>query len=676
MPSRHSVTPSSSRPAQAEHVAEVDVGEPDVVRALDLAGDRQRLAEQLHAPGRGRRASPATMPSAFSAVPSSRRAPSARGRWRARGRRGLLGLVEPGPGGRQQREAGVHAGGERARVAVGEQVHGAAEGRPGRPPRRRPRTAPQPSRSSSDGPALRSSVRVGQGGLEEPDGGGALAGHAGRRPQRGWPGRPGRCRTAPGRAARGPGEAVVGVGERVHPLVGPARPRRTPRAPGRGRRPGASAGRPRRRPRGRRPDSRVERLGGRPVQPGPLPRQQLGVHDLAERRVVEADAVVVADLGDVGGDGHAEHVLDVLLVGADGAGQQRHRRDPADHGGGAQHAAGVARQVVDPGPEQLVQRGRQRTRPVAPARTSCSTNSGFPAERSSVSSSRSGGSGRPASSATRRAASARSSRGHLDPVRGQPAELGQPRAERPGLVAGVLAVGQQHQHPLVGEVRGQERQQVQGRAVGPVHVLDDVQHRSAGRSSGPAARAPPGTAGAGEVAPEPGSGAGRWPSAPSRRGSSRASSGDRCVSCGTTPEPLLRRSAWVSAAYGSGSPATGTQAPARAVGVRARHELGDQAGLADAGLARDDDHGRVAHRRACSSASDSCCRMPSRPTSPPAVRRCMGAIMRPIRGCRHREYRGLRHPTADLRWVPDAGAQASFLASSSSPTRRHERNQR
>ncbi len=53
---------------------------------------------------------------------------------------------------------------------------------------------------------------------------------------------------------------------------------------------------------------------------------------------------------------------------------------------------------------------------------------------------------------------------------------------------------------------------------------------------------------------------------------------------------MLRR-AWVRAAYGSGSPATGTQAPAKRGRARARHELGHQAGLADAGLARDDDHG-------------------------------------------------------------------------------------
>ncbi len=46
-------------------------------------------------------------------------------------------------------------------------------------------------------------------------------------------------------------------------------------------------------------------------------------------------------------------------------------------------------------------------------------------------------------------------------------------------------------------------------------------------------------------------------------GSSRASSGDLASSWVTTPE-RLRRSAWVRAAYGSGSPATGTQPPAKA----------------------------------------------------------------------------------------------------------------
>ncbi len=108
-----------------------------------------------------------------------------------------------------------------------------------------------------------------------------------------------------------------------------------------------------------------ERIRGLMVQARPLSGQQLRVDDLLECRVVETDAVVVPHLGDVTVDGHAEQVLDGLLVRTHGARQKRHRRDPPDHRRGPQQPAGLRRQVVDAHAEQLVERRWQRTGPVA-----------------------------------------------------------------------------------------------------------------------------------------------------------------------------------------------------------------------------------------------------------------------------------------------------------------------
>jgi hypothetical protein len=60
----------------------------------------------------------------------------------------------------------------------------------------------------------------------------------------------------------------------------------------------------------------------------------------------------------------------------------------------------------------------------------------------------------------------------------QPAEVREPGPEqaRPTsrLIDRLLAVGQHQQDPFIGQVGGQEGQQVQRRPVGPVQVLHDV----------------------------------------------------------------------------------------------------------------------------------------------------------------------------------------------------------
>ena len=74
---------------------------------------------------------------------------------------------------------------------------------------------------------------------------------------------------------------------------------------------------------------------------------------------------------------------------------------------------------------------------------------------------------------------------------GQPTDLGQERAQRVAAVQLVGAVGGDHQHRGVGEGAGQEAQQVPGRLVGPVQVLDHHHQRTDRGSRPPTAGRPP-----------------------------------------------------------------------------------------------------------------------------------------------------------------------------------------
>ena len=118
--------------------------------------------------------------------------------------------------------------------------------------------------------------------------------------------------------------------------------------------------------------------------------------------------------------------------------------------------------------------------PRCAVRASCSTNSGLPADRA-ISTSR-----RPSSGTLPRSGLDEGARvgpveaGQRDPLDGpQPPELGQPRDD-PVVGRRLRAVGEHDQDAFVGEVRGEEGQQVEGGPVGPLHVLDDVGHRAVG----------------------------------------------------------------------------------------------------------------------------------------------------------------------------------------------------
>ena len=119
------------------------------------------------------------------------------------------------------------------------------------------------------------------------------------------------------------------------------------------------------------------------------------------------------------------------------------------------------------------------TQPRAAERVSSSTKYGMPSLRRWTVSTTGLLGGRSSSRVSSSATSARSRLRHIDPYgAGQPADLGQEGAQRmpAGQLVGAVA-GDDH-HRRVGERPGQEAQQVPGRLVGPVDVLDDHHQRA------------------------------------------------------------------------------------------------------------------------------------------------------------------------------------------------------
>ena len=237
----------------------------------------------------------------------------------------------------------------------------------------------------------------------------------------------------------------------------------------------------------------------------------------------------------MGGQRRPQRLLELVLAALQHPGEQRQGGAPAEHrrgrrgpaasrpgaratrpGAGRAACRGAARpRGARPGPAA---RRRAGCRPTAPSGASSRPSSGTPPAR-----------GRRRGRPCRRGRAGRSAH----PLDGpQPAELGQPRDD-PVVGRRLRAVGEHDQDALVGEVRGEEGQQVQGGPVGPLHVLDDVGHRARRRTAGPAAQHR-------LEQPQPrGRPAPRRlrRSAGSRPGSSRASSGERSTSWRTTPEP-------------------------------------------------------------------------------------------------------------------------------------------
>ena len=214
------------------------------------------------------------------------------------------------------------------------------------------------------------------------------------------------------------------------------------------------------------------------VQPHPLARQQVVVDGLAEQRVPEGVAALAGDQ-DVHLDGLAERLLELAprrgrRSRRAGRGRPcgRRRSRPAPPAGSGRRAGRGGPGGRPPGPSA----GCRRTCPAAP--TSSSTKNALPSARPTiVSSSRSE---RPdgASIGDQRAHVVVRQRAELDPLdAAQPGPLGDLAAERVPAVEVVGAVGGHHRDRAVERPGEQEAEQVAGRLVGPVAVLDDHEER-------------------------------------------------------------------------------------------------------------------------------------------------------------------------------------------------------
>ena len=223
-----------------------------------------------------------------------------------------------------------------------------------------------------------------------------------------------------------------------------------------------------------------EGLGGREVQAYALARHQLPVDHLEERRVVEVEAQVVPELDDSCGERRPQRVLELVLRHSLHPGEQREGGPPSDDRRGAEDASALVRELLHPPTEQVVQRLGERPVPGV-----CGQGQLLDEQRVA---------GRPRHQHVEeglvRDASLRGldegarvgpvEAGQRDPLDGpQPPELGQPRDD-PVVGGRLRAVGEHDQDAFVGEVRGEEGQQVEGGPVGPLHVLDDVRHRAVG----------------------------------------------------------------------------------------------------------------------------------------------------------------------------------------------------
>ena len=177
--------------------------------------------------------------------------------------------------------------------------------------------------------------------------------------------------------------------------------------------------------------------------------------------------------------------------------------------------------------------------------------------------------------------------------------LGQPGGQRMAAMQFVAAEGRDDEQPLVARVARQEGEQVAGRTVGPVQVLDDEQDRA--RLAEPAEQPqraledaglePFGLARRGGLAARPATPRGR--AARARAGSVRPPRRSRS---GSTWRASDRRASTIGP-NGSPSSPSATAPPSMTSQSRSRRRptaSRDQAALADPGLAADEDEGRMA----------------------------------------------------------------------------------
>ena len=224
---------------------------------------------------------------------------------------------------------------------------------------------------------------------------------------------------------------------------------------------------------------RAERLGVRRVQPHSFAGQQVVVDRLGQERVPEGVAVGADPDQDVLLDGGAQGSLEHVLGLADDGGEQRVAHPTARAGGGPHDGACVVLEAVEPHQQQVGEVVGQ----AGAVRALAGADELLGEERVALGTA----DDRVQVALGQRAGQERSDEAAHVPVRQRvdldavhardPDPLGGGRAQRVTAVEVVGAVGREHDDGPAEGAGEEEGEQVTGRAVGPVHVLDHDEHR-------------------------------------------------------------------------------------------------------------------------------------------------------------------------------------------------------
>ena len=226
--------------------------------------------------------------------------------------------------------------------------------------------------------------------------------------------------------------------------------------------------------------ARPDRFGVGGVQPDPLTGEQVVVHRLGEQGVPEGVAVGAEPHQDVLLGGGPQRGLEDVVGQAHHGGEQRVADPPAGAGGGADDGTPVVVQPVEPDQQQVGEVVGQpgAVRALGGADQLLGEERvalGAADDRVQVALGQRAGQQRPHQPAY----VGIGQRVQLDAVHpGDPQPLGRRRAQGVSAVEVVGAVGREHDDRPAEGAGEQEGEQVAGGAVGPVHVLDDDEHRA------------------------------------------------------------------------------------------------------------------------------------------------------------------------------------------------------
>jgi hypothetical protein len=236
----------------------------------------------------------------------------------------------------------------------------------------------------------------------------------------------------------------------------------------------------------------VRELGGGPghagqqarqpgVQPGPLPRHQVAVHRLAQERVPEPVAVGPVGRQQLVARRLAQRRL-VSVVGQAGGGPDQVVGAAAGHGGHPQHPLRRVRQAFHARQQQRGEPGRQRAVGVRRRGQELLGVVGVPFGPFDQGVEGGGGLGQRGARHAGQDLGQRGGRKRAEfdqRDHRQPEQLGDDAAQRVPAVQVVGAVRPDDRDALTVQHAGEERDQVARAGVGPVQVLDDQQDRAA-----------------------------------------------------------------------------------------------------------------------------------------------------------------------------------------------------